>query len=289
MELSFRENYWDVPELKAEFVRFLHRELGLELSLWDRSGFWDAHYRPFSLFFGDTLVSNVCVYSLEMSVAGRNCRVAQISAVATQPEFRRKGLARQLMQRAMDWARDQHDCFFLFADDDAHAFYKACGFRLTPEYKARISVAGAVARPGAKKLDMQRTDHRELAYRLASHRVPVSDVLGVRNDKLLMFWCLYHLRDHIYHIPDLDALVLFKRDGGLVTVFDIVGTRLPTFADLHPYLGDPQDRAVEFLFMVDKLGLRECDQVEVDGNGTHVCGQFPLEGTRFVFPFTAHA
>mgnify|MGYP001046114857 CR=1 FL=1 len=26
--------------------------------------------------------------------AGRNCRVAQISAVATQPEFRRKGLAR---------------------------------------------------------------------------------------------------------------------------------------------------------------------------------------------------
>lgn len=41
--------------------------------------------------------------------------------------------------------------------------------------------------------------------------------------------------------------------------------------------------------MVDKLNLQGCDPEGVEGNGTHVSGRFPLEGTGFVFPITAHA
>ena len=270
-------------------MSFLVQLFDLDLSLWDKMGFWDDRYRPFSYFSDSTVVSNVCVYTMDMTIRGERRRVAQISAVGTVLEFRRRGLSLKLTQIALDWARDNHDFFFLFVDEDAYRFYKECGFRPVEEYKARIPVTGKVAQAGVTTLDMLREDHVEQVYRLASRRAPVSNLLGVSNDKLLMFWCLYTLRDYVHYIPALDILVLFKRENGLVTIFDIVGTAIPAFADLYSYICDPSDKIVEFLFMVDKLSLENVDLIRVEGNGTHLHGSFPLENTQFIFPFTAHA
>lgn len=289
MNLSYRENYWDSLELKVEFLSFLVQIFGLDLSVWDKMGFWDQRYRPFSYFSGNSLASNVCVYSMDMTIQGKQRLVAQISAVGTLPEYRRKGLSFELIQKAMDWARNNHDFFFLFADKDAYDFYGKCGFRPADEHKACVSVSGKVAQSGAVKLDVQRKDHLEQIYRFASEREPASDVLGVSNQKLFMYWCLYSLRDHIYYIPALDVLVLYKRDNGLITIFDVVGTNIPAFSALYSYICSESDETIEFLFMVDKLNLGSCDQIRVKDNGAHILGNFPLESTQFMFPFTAHA
>lgn len=289
MDLTCRDNYWDFPELKKEFIRFLIRIFGLDLSLWDKMGFWDNRYRPFSYFDSGSLVSNVCVYTMDMMVDGKRCRAAQFSAVATLPEYRRQGLSRELMRQAMDWARNRHDFFFLFADKDAFRLYKEFGFRRTDEYKPLISVSGKAARPGLVKMDMQRPDHIQKVYQLASRRAPVSDALGVFNEKLFMYWCLYGLRDHVHYIPELDILVLYRRDNGSVTVFDIVGSTLPPFDVIYPYISDPTDHTVDFLFMVDKLQLDNFEYMKIDASGAHLLGDFPLEGTHFIFPHTSQA
>jgi GNAT superfamily N-acetyltransferase len=289
MNLSYREDYWDSPELKKQFLSFLIQIHGLDLSLWDEMGLWDRKYRPFSYFDGDSLVSSLCIYSMDMTIQGKKRPVAQVSAVGTLPEYRRKGLNLELTQKAMDWARVNHDFFFLFADDEAFPFYEKCGFRQVDEYKSSVSVSGETARPGADKLDIQRKDHLDLIYRIASDRESVSDVLGVLNKRLFMFWCLYFLADHIYYIAELDVLILYKRDNELVTVFDIVGKNVPAFSEVYPYICAESDETVEFLFMVDKLNLETFDQVRVEDNGTHLLGDFPLESGKFIFPYTAHA
>lgn len=289
MTLAYRENYWNSPALRKAFIGFMVRIFGLDLSLWDESGFWDFNYRPFSFFDGALLVANVCVYSMDMVIRGKRCRVAQISAVGTIPEYRRRGLGAKLMRSALEWARDRHDYIFLFADEEVYGFYDACGFRLTDEYKARMTVSGQRARSRCVKLDMQKSDNIRKVYSLASKRQPVSDILGVDNQRLFMFWCLYALRDHINYIPDLDILVLCDRNNGMLTVFDIVGARIPSFAEIYPYIRDPCDETVDFLFMVDKLNLDKFDHIRIEGNGTHLFGKFPLQGTRFIFPYTSHA
>ncbi len=288
-DLTCREGYWDAPERKKAFMDYLVQVFDLDLSLWDKLGFWDDQYRPFSYFHNDVVVSNVCVYSMDMTVQGRRRRVAQLSAVGTLPEYRRRGLSRQLMQTAMDWASDTHDCFFLFADEHAYSFYKACGFRKVTEFKTRLSATGIPARPGINQIDMNEPHDIQLVYGIAEGRAPVSNMLGVCNAKLLMFWCLYGLRENVYHIPDLDILILYKRAGELVTIYDIVGPTVPTFADIYPYIADPGDTAVEFLFMTDKLQISNFEHLPVDGNGTHLHGSFPLESTPFILPFTAQA
>ena len=287
--LQYQNNYWDEPELKQQFIAFLTQMFNLDLTLWDQKGFWDYAYRPFSYFDGKKVASNVCVYSLDMMVKGHACRVAQVSAVGTLPEYRRQGLSIDLTNKALDWARDKHDFFFLFADEDAFGFYKKRGFREVYEHKARIYVNAKEQSPGAVRLHMDRAEDIELVHRLAKKRTAVSDELGVLNARLLMFWCLYALQDCVYYIPDLDAVVMWKNVDGVKTIYDVVGTSVPTFEQLYPYIAEPEDRQVEFRFIPDKMRVGEVEYIKVEGNGAHVMGTFPFEGSKFMFPFTAQA
>lgn len=287
--LNFCEDYWDNPELKSEFKRFMIQMFRLDLSPWDTAGFWDSRYRPFSFFERNLLVSNVCVYSMDMIVKGDRRQVAQVSAVGTLPAYQRKGLSRELTRIAIEWARDNHDFYFLFADDNATAFYAQCGFRSVQEYKARIHLTSCENKLGAVQLDMRNAEHVKLVHRLAASRAPVSDLLGAYNDKLFMFWCLTFLRDFIYYIQELDIVVLLSREGGVLKLFDVVGSVIPTFSEMYPYICRPSDKSAEFLFMVDKMNLDNVEMIQVEGNGTHILGSFPLEGTQYLFPYTSHA
>ncbi len=289
MNLTFKENYWESRELRVKFTSFLNSIHAVDLSLWDQMGFWDNLYRPFSYFDGNSLVANVCLYSMEMTIQGKRCLVAQISGVGTLPEYRRQGLSFDLTQKAMDWARNNHDLFYLFADNEAAGLYQKCGFRQIDEYKACLSVSGKDAQPGAVKLNMERSEHVKLIYRLATQREPVSDILGISNRKLFMFWCLQSLKDYIYYISALNLLVVFKRNNGLLTIYDIVGADIPAFTKIYPYICCKTDEKVEFLFIVDKLNLGSYDLIKVEDNGTHILDDFPLEGSQFIFPFTSHA
>lgn len=289
LELTYRDNYCRTAGLKEIFKRFLVKMFGLDLTLWDQLGFWDFDYRPFSYFSDGEMIANVCLYSMDMLVAGERCRVGQISAVATASDFRREGFSRDLIHRALEWAAADHDFYFLFADEGAFGFYEACGFRSVEERRPRIEIEGRSPSNGAEHLDTLRTDHTALIYRLAQTRSPVSDQLGVLNDKLLMYWCLYGHRDHLYYVADLDALIICARQGSALHVYDVIASTVPPFADFYPYICSTEDDQVEFHFMVDKLQLDSYDHVAVEGSGTHLMGPFPLEEMPFVFPATAQA
>ncbi len=59
--------------------------------------------------------------------------------IYTQPAFRRRGLARQLMQVILDWCRAQSiRVVGLHASDDGRALYKALGFEPTNEMRLKL-------------------------------------------------------------------------------------------------------------------------------------------------------
>ncbi len=294
-DLIFREAYWSNKARRLAFKRFLSQVFGLDLSLWESWGFWDDNYRPFSFFDGEKVVANVCVYTMDMVIAGERKLVAQISAVGTVPEYRRRGLAMELMQKALAWADERYDLAYLFADDVAFSLYQKCGFRPVVEQRARVRMAATEPRPGAENVRMDRPREGKLIASISARRAPVSEKLGTLNQKLFMFWCLYGARDYIHFIRDLELLVLYTRAGGVLKVLDIVGEKVPPFADIYPYIAAGEDEVVEFSFMPDRLSpgdWRDSGDVEyvpVSGNGTHIRGEWPIAGEPFVFPVTAQA
>ncbi|MFH1681204.1 MAG: GNAT family N-acetyltransferase [Candidatus Eisenbacteria bacterium] len=287
--LTYRSHYWDDRSAKGAFKEFLVSLFGLDLGLWDAGGFWDEQYMPFSLFDEDRIVSSVCLYSMEMTIGGKRRRVGQFSAVATLPSFRRRGLARRLTEKAVEWASDTHEGFFLFASDEAVPFYARCGFSPIRETADTLVIDPPPRRDGLRKLDMGSDRDIERVHEIASERAPVSDTLGALNPKLLMFHCLYALRDCVYEVADLDTVVLFKPERGRLVLFDVIGRRVPPFAELYPYLAREPHEEILFLFMTDKMGIEPTGKRTMKENNAHIDPAFPLPGPRCLFPYASRA
>jgi GNAT superfamily N-acetyltransferase len=67
------------------------------------------------------------------------CRRATILNVYTYPEFRRRGIARQLMGTMIDWCRDQGlAVVYLHASPDGRPLYEALGFEPTAEMRLKL-------------------------------------------------------------------------------------------------------------------------------------------------------
>jgi GNAT superfamily N-acetyltransferase len=302
-DFTFRSDYWADASPRAAFKDFIRQVFELNLDPWDQAGYWDNDYRPFSLFAADgRIVASTCLYSMRMVVAGRPTRVGQISAMAVLPELRRQGLGRQLTEAALRWASEQgHEFFMLFSSDEALPFYRSQGFTLTAEHTPVLRLVGESsgasntnsAHSGVQPLEMARPADRTLLYRLASERCPISHQLGVLNERLLMFRAVLPPREsRAHYIPSLDVAVLFRRRDGVLTLYDIVGPRLPAFAELSPFLIVPSDREVVFWFMTDLLGdlapFGVLEHRPLSGNNLHLQSGFPVS-SPFVLPFTAQA
>ena len=57
----------------------------------------------------------------------------------TEPEFRRRGLARMLMEKMIAWCREQgYNTVSLHASDKGRPLYEALGFRPTNELRLAL-------------------------------------------------------------------------------------------------------------------------------------------------------
>jgi GNAT superfamily N-acetyltransferase len=287
---TFRHAYWDDPRARAAYQAFLVDIHGLDLGRWEQRGFWDDRYVPYSLFDGERIVASVCLYDMDMVVAGRRCRLGQFSGVGTRPELRRQGLSRWLGEQAMRDAARTHEGFFLFADDGAVPFYQRCGFVPVEQQLQTIATPTLPApRAGLRRLDPGDASDLALVYQLARERAPVSHVLGVLQPRLLMFHFLYTLQDCTYYVADLDVLLAFRVNGAELTLYDVVGREVPPFAALHPYLATRPHRAVAFHFVPDRMDITPTGARPVPGDNAHIDARLRLPGPGCAFPFVAHA
>ncbi len=286
-ELTLRAHYWDDAKALAAFMDFIRKIHSIDFSSWESSGYWDDAYTPFSFFEGDSIVSSVCIYMLDAIVDGESRRLAQLSGVGTLENRRRKGFSRRLTEFGLEWAEGKHDGVFLFADAGAVPFYHRCGFTPMIEHVETVAAPSIAQRPGIVKLDPGRPRDLDKIYEYAERRTPISHRFSVMNPKLVVFHALHRLRDHAYEIPDLETIIFFERSLGRLTVFDIVGERVPQLAEFYPYIADAGDKVIGFHFHADKLGLDDSKVVPLFGNNPFVKGAFPVDDP--VFPFTSKA
>jgi GNAT superfamily N-acetyltransferase len=287
MDLIMKSEYWGDPVARQAFKEFMIEVHGLDFTKWESAGFWDYAYTPFSYFEGNSVVASVCIYILDAVVKGKETHLAQISGVGTLPEWRRQGLNRKLTLAALEWAQGKHQGIFLFSDTDAIPFYTKCGFEPLEEYVEVLDVSPVPSPAGLVKLDPDDPTHLGTIYAYARRRVPVSNRLSIHSAKLLMFHALYTLRDGLYKIPDLECLILCKRESDRLHIYDIVGEQVPPWSELYPYLSSDQDKTIQFHFFTDKLGLNGARSVQLQGNHPFVKGRFPVPDP--VFPYTSRA
>lgn len=92
---------------------------------------------------GDAVVAGAGLWLMDWPahMVGSSVRRGNILNVYTEPEFRRKGLARRLTEAAMDWCRDNRvDFVVLHASPEGRALYESLGFEGSNEMRIRLSL-----------------------------------------------------------------------------------------------------------------------------------------------------
>jgi GNAT superfamily N-acetyltransferase len=155
---------------RESFFALARKVFGLDFTLWFQSGFYDGSYMPYTLFDADKAVSSVGIVVNNFKWLNEPKKYVQISTVATDPDYRKRGLNRWLMETALAEWKDKCDGIYLYANDSVVDFYPRFGFVQAFEYRYRMPVA---KRDGAyRKLSLSDKNDVELLIKKLMNRTP---------------------------------------------------------------------------------------------------------------------
>jgi hypothetical protein len=90
-------------------------------------------------------------------------------------------------------------------------------------------------------------------------------------------------------VPELNVVVFRELADGRLTLADVIGPRMPSFDELHPYLTDQPHHEIRFGFVPDRMEVGGGETVELADNLCHAWPGAVLPDREFAFPDPAHA
>lgn len=188
---------------------------------------WAECTTPFSWFEDGRAVATVGVLEHPIRLAGADTVVAGVHAVATDPDFRGRGLCRQLMQVAIAWAAPRLPLMEL--STATPAVYTSSDFALCPTYEFEVPPANA-SPIELRLMDLDDPADLVLLRRRALNRAPVSEVYATREPgwMTIIDACLARVTARwFYDIPALDAVLVAQQTEDGWAVHDLITTQLP--------------------------------------------------------------
>ena len=282
---EFRSGYTEDASGRAAIKRLLREQFALELDEFEARGFWDPGYLPFSYFEGDRVVSNVSLFPMPLMVAGRTVAAAGIQSVATVPEYRGRGLIRELMERVLEYADRRYEVILLFADEPE--MYRRFGFRALGEHYFTAKAPEVEPRRPARRLSLDEQEDVELMRGLLARRTPVSRRFGLLRHSSMFFLNLLigSFGDPLY-LPHHDVLMVARVTGEVARIYDIVASEIPDRRGLLAALERAPER-IEVFFPPDRLGWRFEALTYRKPGCFMVRGRLEVEGEPLMLPPTA--
>jgi ribosomal protein S18 acetylase RimI-like enzyme len=256
---------------------------------------WAAVSTPFVRREDGRIVGHVGVIELPLVAAGRPVRVGSIHAVCTDPEQRRRGLGKLLMEQALAACDQRYDTVVLTTE--IPEFYAQFGFRAVREHVFSRALPAPSRRrsPGGRVLTEAPDDVR-LLRRLLAGRAPVSDRLGSLEEGTVFVIALLATWGDVsrvhYHAA-LDVVTVHEVRERTLVLYDVVGATVPTLDALAAAIGADADRVVTF-FSPDRLGqgfeaepwdpARAAAHGDTSFAGLMVRGPLAGEGGAFMLP-----
>ncbi|PCK80644.1 GNAT family N-acetyltransferase [Rhizobium sophoriradicis] len=254
--LTFRQEYFGDAAGWAALVRLLRDIFGIDIGPLQQLGGPDASSMPFGWFDAEgELAANLSAFALPFVLNGRIVHAAGLQSGAVRPQWRGRGLYRDLTVKALDWCERQgFEAILLYTDKPS--LYEAYGFRAIPlnRYEG-TAPAPAIGAAPARPLLPANADDLALLQLLLKARSPVSTTLSVTTNAA-MFLINTHLDPdvRIGFLEGCQAVIAWKMDGsGRFNLLDVVAAEIPSLAAILGGL-DIASATVEVLFRPDKLG-----------------------------------
>ncbi|MBU7582931.1 MAG: GNAT family N-acetyltransferase [Nostoc sp. TH1S01] len=245
---------------------------------------WESASTPFIKFQNDIAISHVGVLEIPMHIMSHTMTVGGIHAVATHPEFQRRGYYREVMTEVLKHCDQQYKTLVLTTSNPE--FYTPFGFRIIPEYLFKTKCKAPVGSNGFRVLDIADHQDLELLHRLLEVRSPVSHIVGIVNEKPL--FCFNEGGRSLYYAADLDLISCMTIENNQLHIFDIVAPQISPLTEILARI--PQVIAEVFVyFSPELLDIEETQAFpyQLDDGLLMVRGEFAAEGQKFMLPRSA--
>lgn len=278
-ELHFRSDYAHSKAGLFELARLIVDIFGIDISPLDRLE-PDPSVVAFGWWQNDSLVANVSLYERRLWLAGERVTAFGVQSVAVRPEWRGRGLFRDLLRRALDYADARVELVIL--STGTPDLYRPFGFRPIREATFSAGVVRRQAQAGYRELLLEDDGDVAFLHAMFSRRAPTS-MLASACDHPALFMLKAALTPDIklLHLMDLDAIVaVVGQDRPTLTLLDIVAPSIPSLDAIVAALDYGGER-IEVHMTPDGLSWVPETHVPVD-NGHMVRGRFAPEGRAFM-------
>lgn len=289
----FQKSFSEEPTLSKRLFTLLETvfsEFGFDISSLVESARqlgapWETASTPFIRFDDDVAVSHVGVLEIPLRVMGKSMTVAGIHAVATHPEYRRRGYYREIMTEVLDYCDRRYETLVLTTSQPE--LYEPFGFRVVEEYKFVAQCDAKESCDRLRLLDLSDSNDVKLLRRLLETRTPVSNIVGVLPQQEKALFCVNEATRPLYYAEDLDVMICMEIEDTQLKLFDLVGTNIPTLDAILARV--PQSiKEIIVYFSPDRLNTNfEAVPHLLDEAFLMVRGKFAAEGKEFMLPRSA--
>lgn len=254
---------------------------------WAQYGGWDERYTVFALAEGERLIASASLNRMDLVLNGKQVRGFQLGAVGTLPEYRNRGLQRQVLERLLAHTAAD-DLVFLFANHHVLDFYPRFGFRRAREWLFRAEHHALPAGAPLRTLDLDSADDRALLRRVAAAAEPVTTLFGARDygALILWYWCNFY-RNGLRYAPEHDAIFVIDQSKTLLRIYDIVSAGPLEVASYLPRLIDAPINELEFGFTPTRFWPSAHPRADYTDSPLFVRGPYELPGAHFKYPMLA--
>ncbi|WP_271001878.1 GNAT family N-acetyltransferase [Listeria seeligeri] len=291
MNYQLISDYKDNELYRKTFNDLAESTFDINFEEWYKQGFWNDKYVCYSYLDKNKVIANVSINKMDLIYQGNDYRALQIGTVMTHPDYRNQGLAQELINHVISKYEQDYDFFYLFANNTVLDFYPKFGFERVEESSFTVDATSLKKRNYIiKKLNPDDESDFQLISRIVSNRVPLSSILDVKNSEdLLMFYLLIALRDAIYYIEELDAIVLYEQEEEDLYVLDIISTKKLDIVEVLGFLANKKIETIHVSFTPEKNKYIDAAYIIETEDMLFMRPNLFTADPYFLFPATSHA
>jgi predicted N-acetyltransferase YhbS len=247
---------------------------------------WESVSTPFIHFEGGRVVSHVGVIEIQMVLLGQVVKVGSVHGVATHPDRRRRGYFGRLMEEVIEYCSGRYETLILTTEHPE--YFEPFGFRVIREHHFTVRCDSTGSPDRLRLLDVRDAGDIALLHRLLETRDPVSQVVGVVNEKGV--FCFNEGSRPLHYAEELDVIICLEIEGTRLKLFDVVGPKLPQLRELLDKIPQRVEE-VDICFAADRIAQEARPSPYVfdhDGPSYFMArGPFAAEGEAFTLPRSA--
>ena len=261
---------------------------------WVTGGYFEGDYIPYSFIENGKMIANVSANRMTFLQNGVERNYIQIGTVMTDEAYRRRGLARKLIEHVIKKYEDNCDGFYLFANLDALEFYDKCGFSRETEYRYKVKEEFCRSRSkgecfvSVNTADVQmKRKYMDMIWNSTAN----SSMEQINKFGLQMFYTAD--MENVYYAKDIDCFIVAEMEENTLILQSIICENKVALSDvLQRVRGEYQKCRLGFVPTLKDMDI--CMAEKYDGADDYrlfYLGEQlkSIENEKLYFPELSHA